>query len=46
LFILQERRLKERQGQQQQGQEFGYDIGSKKGVNLAYFSGAPAEGEE
>ncbi len=47
LFILQERRLKERnQGQQQQGQELGIIRGSKKGVHLAYFTGAPAEGEE
>jgi hypothetical protein len=42
---LQGRRLKERnQGQQQQGQELGW--GSRKGVHLAYFAGAPAEGEE
>jgi len=47
LFIFQERRLKERnQGQQQQGRVRGYDRESKKGVHLAYFAGAPAEGEE
>ncbi len=46
-LILQERQLKERnQGQQQQGQELVIIRGSRKGVHLAYFAGAPAEGEE